>query len=197
MASISLEKKQSVSLSKQSSSPLTSLTFGLGWDPLPKKTGFFGKLIGAGGGDIDLDASVVLMDASGLKIDTVWFRQLKSKCGSVKHTGDNQTGMGDGDDESIYIDLTKLPENVEHLAFTVNSFRGQTFNEIENAFCRVLDQKGEELARYKLSEQGEHTGIMISSLTRDSGEWKFTAQGLPCPGRVIDDMMGRIVSELV
>ncbi|CUB06662.1 TerD family protein [Marinomonas fungiae] len=192
---VSLAKKQSVSLTKQSNSPLTSLTFGLGWDPI-KKTGFFGKLLG-GSAEIDLDASVVLMDSNGDKIDTVWFRQLKSKCGSVIHSGDNLTGEGDGDDESIYIDLALLPENIEHLAFTVNSFRGQTFNEVENAFCRVVDQNGKELVRYELSEQGQHTGIMISSLKRDSGEWKFTAQGLPCPGQVIDDMMGRIVSELV
>lgn len=195
MASVSLEKKQSVSLAKQSGSPLTSLQFGLGWDPA-KKSGFLGKLFG-GENSIDLDASVVLLDAQGKNIDTVWFRQLNSKCGSVKHSGDNLTGEGDGDDESIKIDLTRLPPNIEHLAFTVNSFRGQTFDDVENAFCRVVDQGGKELAKYTLTEQGKHTGILISSLQRSGGEWKFTAHGLPCRGRVIDDMLSEIVSALV
>ncbi|MCL1132388.1 tellurium resistance TerZ family protein [Shewanella sairae] len=195
MASISLEKKQSVSLTKQSSSPLTRLKFGIGWDPV-QKSGFFGKLFSSGD-SIDLDASVVLMDASGNKLDTIWFRQLKSKCGSVTHSGDNLTGEGDGDDESISIDLTRLPANVEYLAFTVNSFRGQTFDDVENAFCRVVDQGCKELAKFTLTEQGKHTGILISSLERSGGEWTFTAHGLPCRGRVIDDMLGEIVSALV
>ncbi|MGL5334633.1 MAG: TerD family protein [Enterovibrio sp.] len=195
MASISLEKRQSVSLTKQSESPLTQLQFGLGWDPA-KKTGFLGKLFG-GNDSIDLDASVVLLDAAGKKLDMVWFRQLKSQCGSIKHSGDNMTGEGDGDDESIYIDITRLPAEVEHLAFTVNSFRGQTFNDVENAFCRVVDQNGKELAKYTLTEQGKHTGILISALQRKGGEWEFTAHGLPCSGRVIDDMLSEIVSAVV
>jgi tellurium resistance protein TerZ len=195
MTSVSLKKKQSVSLTKQSGSHMTSLKFGLGWDPA-KKSGLFGKLFG-GEGSIDLDASLVLMDSSGSAIDTVWFRQLQSKCGSVSHSGDNLTGEGDGDDEIITIDLAKLPENVEFLAFTVNSFRGQTFDDVENAFCRVVDQSNKELAKYTLNERGKHTGILISSLQRSGGEWRFTAHGLPCRGRTIDEMLNEIVSALV
>ncbi|MDR8326040.1 tellurium resistance protein TerZ, partial [Acinetobacter baumannii] len=82
-------------------------------------------------------------------------------CGSVVHSGDNLTGEGDGDDEIIRVDLTKLPANVEYLAFTVNSFRGQSFNDVDNAFCRVVDQPNKELARYQLTGQGAHTGIII------------------------------------
>ncbi|CAK9885518.1 MAG: Stress response protein SCP2 [Candidatus Erwinia impunctatus] len=129
---VSLSKNQTVSLSKVSSA-LSQLHFGLGWDPAKKKKGFFGGLFG-GSDDIDLDANCILMDKSGRRIDTIWFCQLKSTCGSVVHSGDNLTGEGDGDDEIINVDLTRLPSDVEYLAFTVNSFRGQTFNDVDNAF---------------------------------------------------------------
>ncbi|EMC3977027.1 tellurium resistance TerZ family protein, partial [Enterobacter hormaechei] len=104
---------------------------------------------------------------------------------------------GDGDDEVINVNLSRLPANVEYLAFTVNSFRGQSFNDVENAFCRVVDQTGKELARYKLTEQGSHTGIVISSLRRNNGNWDFTALGHACRGRTIDDMHSDIVSAVI
>ncbi|MBS5772500.1 TerD family protein [Kosakonia cowanii] len=191
---VSLTKNQTVSLSKQSSA-LSQLQFGLGWDPIKKK-GLFGGLF-SGSDSIDLDAGCVLMDSSGNTIDTIWFRKLTSSCGSVVHSGDNLTGEGDGDDEVITVNLTRLPSNVEYLAFTVNSFRGQTFNDVENAFCRVVDQSGKELARYKLTEQGSHTGIVISSLRRNGGNWDFTAHGHACRGRTIDDMHTDIVATVV
>ncbi|OTA20204.1 tellurium resistance protein TerZ [Xenorhabdus beddingii] len=192
---VSLNKNQSVSLAKQSAS-LANVDFGLGWDPVTKKKGFLASLF-ASSDEIDLDASCILLDQSGNAIDTVWFGQLKSKCGSILHTGDNLTGEGDGDDEVIRVDLIKLPANVEYLAFTVNSFRGQTFNDVENAFCRVVDQSGKELARYKLHEQGSHTGIIISSLRRNGGQWDFTAHGVPCVGRTIEAMYPQIVETVV
>jgi len=194
---VSLSKNQTVSLSKQTSS-LNQLQFGLGWDPLKKKKGFLGGLLGGGGNDsIDLDAGCVLLDRAGQTIDTIWFRKLKSSCGSVVHLGDNLTGEGDGDDEVITVDLTRLPAQVEYLAFTVNSFRGQTFNEVDNAFCRVVDQSRKELARYQLTEQGSHTGIIIASLARNNGEWDFTAHGKASTGRTIDDMHSDIVATVV
>lgn len=191
---VSLSKNQTVSLSKQSSA-LNHLQFGLGWDPIKKK-GLLGGLFG-GSGSIDLDAGCVLMDSAGNKIDTIWFRKLKSSCGAVIHSGDNLTGEGDGDDEVISVNLAKLSTNVEYLAFTVNSFRGQTFNDVENAFCRVVDQSGKEMARYKLTEQGSHTGIVISSLRRNNGNWDFTAHGHACRGRTIDDMHIDIITTVV
>ncbi|MBI6550248.1 TerD family protein [Xenorhabdus lircayensis] len=193
---VSLNKNQSVSLAKQSAS-LAKIDFGLGWDPVAKKKGFLASLFGGGSDEIDLDASCIMLDKSGSAIDTVWFGQLKSKCGSVQHTGDNRTGEGDGDDEVIRVDLIRLPANVEYLAFTVNSFRGQTFNDVGNAFCRVVDQSGKELARYQLNEQGAHTGIIISSLRRNDGQWDFTAHGVPCLGRTIDAMYPQIVETVV
>ncbi|MGL5336474.1 MAG: TerD family protein [Enterovibrio sp.] len=197
MASVSLTKNQTVSLTKQSDSDLAKLQFGLGWDPVKSSRGFFGKLFGAGSDAIDLDSSVVTFDAQGTRLDTVWFRKQVSQCGSITHSGDNLTGEGDDDDESIFVDLGKLEPNVEYLAFTVNSFRGQTFNEVENAFCRVLDQSGKELVTFKLSEQGSHTGILIASLRRSLGEWQFTAQGVACTGNSIDAMIDQITAVIV
>ncbi|PHM44985.1 tellurium resistance protein TerZ [Xenorhabdus mauleonii] len=193
---VSLSKNQSVSLAKQSAS-LAKVDFGLGWDPVTKKKGFLASLFGGGNDEIDLDASCILLDKSGNAIDIIWFGQLQSKCGAVQHTGDNLTGEGDGDDEVIRVNLLKLPVHVEYLAFTVNSFRGQTFNDVENAFCRVVDQSGEELARYQLNEQGAHTGIIISSLRRNAGQWDFTAHGAPCLGRTIESMLPQIVETVV
>ncbi|MCQ4094989.1 tellurium resistance TerZ family protein [Erwinia persicina] len=192
---VSLSKNQTVSLSKHSST-LNKLHFGLGWDPIKKK-GLMGKLFGGGSDDIDLDASCILLDHAGNQIDTIWFGQLKSSCGAVEHSGDNLTGEGDGDDEVIKVELSRLPAQVEYLAFTVNSFRGQTFNDVENAFCRVLDQSGKELARYQLTEQGSHTGVVIASLHRNGGLWDFTAHGQASKGRTIENMHSDIVATVV
>nr|WP_024967820.1 TerD family protein [Pantoea sp. IMH] len=193
---VSLSKNQTISLAKQSSA-LSQIQFGLGWDPVKKKGGFLGGLFGGGSDSIDLDASCVLLDAQGKVIDTVSFRQLSSKDGAIVHTGDNLTGEGDGDDEVIKADLSRLSPNVEFLALTVNSFRGQTFNEVDNAFCRVLDQSSKELGRFRLTEQGSHTGVLIASLRRSGGEWNFTAHGLACTGRTVEEMMSQIVAAVV
>lgn len=193
---VSLSKNQTVSLSKETSS-LNQLRFGLGWDPLKKKKGFLSSLLGSGADSIDLDAGCVLLDNSGKTLDTIWFRKLKSSCNAVVHQGDNLTGEGEGDDEVINVDMTRLPAQVEYLVFTVNSFRGQTFNEVDNAFCRVVDQSNKELARYKLTEQGSHTGIIIASLSRNSGSWDFTAHGKASAGQTIDDMHDDIIATVL
>ncbi|MDU7840403.1 MAG: TerD family protein [Pantoea sp.] len=192
---VSLSKNQTISLAK-SSSAISQIRFGLGWDPAKKK-GLLGGLFGGNSDSIDLDASCVMLDSSGNELDTVWFRQLTSKDGSVKHSGDNLTGEGDGDDETIQADLSRLPSNVEHLVLTVNSFRGQTFKEVDNAFCRVVDQSGKELARYKLTEQGSHSAVVIASLRRSGGEWNFTALGIAASGRTINDMLPAIKSAVI
>ena len=195
---VSLSKNQSVSLAKTAGSALSTIAIGLGWDPIKKKAGFFSGLFG-GSDSIDLDASCVLFDAQGNPIDLVWFQQLNSRCGSVRHRGDNMTGEGDGDDEVIDVNLNALPSNVAFLAVTVNSFRGQTFNEVENAFCRVVNTTSgeQEVCHYKLNEQGPHSGILIASLARQGGDWSFTAHGLPCQGRTVEDMIPVIKNALV
>jgi tellurium resistance protein TerZ len=185
---ISLSKNQTVSLAKEAPS-LTHLHIGLGWDPV-KKTGFFGRLTG-GSDSIDLDASVIVADANKNIIDQVWFRQLTSRDDSIKHSGDNLTGDGDGDDEIIRVDLSRLSQAAAHIIVTVNSFRGQTFNEVENAVCRLVDEKsGKEICRYELREKGSNTGFVMASISRDGNGWSVKALGVPTDGRTVHDLAG-------
>ena len=174
---ISLTKNSSVSLSKEAGgSGLTRIALGVGWDMVEAK-GFFAKL-GGGTESIDLDASCLAFDGGGNLVETVWFQKLVSSDGSIRHSGDNLTGEGDGDDETISIDLTRLPTNVETLVLTVTSFRGQTFDKVKNAFGRVIDlSNNKELARYDISDSGSYTGIILSSLKRSGGEWVYKAIG--------------------
>ena len=155
---ISMSKGQKVSLAKRGGGSLTVVRMGLGWDAV-KKRGLFGSRSQS----IDLDASALLFDAAGNLVDAVWFRQLRSQDGSVVHTGDNLTGAGEGDDESVIVDLTRLSPVVTQIVFTVNSFTGQDFSQIENAFCRLVDETtNEELARYELSGSGRHNAQILS-----------------------------------
>jgi len=182
---ITLEKRQTISLEKIAGSTLRNVRLGLGWDAA-KPSGFFGKLLGGG---IDLDASCIVADAARNPLDLVWFRQLKSKCGNILHTGDNRTGHGDGDDESIIVNLAGLSPDVNALVFTVNSFTGQSFTKVENAYCRIVDEDtNKELARINLSDQGNHTGLIMAYLKRDANGWTFTAVGSTTCGRTVQDL---------
>lgn len=188
--SVSLSKGQTLSLEKDAG--LSKVFMGCGWDPAqPKKKGFLSGLLGGGRADsIDLDASVILFDANRQAIDVVWFQQLASKDGSIRHSGDNLTGEGDGDDEMIHVDLTALPAQVKYLVFTVNSFRGQTFDEVENAFARLVDQtRNTEICRYTLTEQGRHTGVVMASMEMTASGWQMTAHGNPTDGRTAQDLV--------
>ncbi|MFT7058484.1 MAG: tellurium resistance protein TerZ [Pseudorhodobacter sp.] len=194
---ISLSKGQTISLAK-SGGGITRLHLGLGWDPAVKKQGFLAKLLGGGGGgDIDLDASCIVYDSNKTAIDTIWFRQLKSTDGSIVHTGDNLTGAGDGDDEVIKVDVGAMNPAAAHLVFLVSSFRGQTFDEVDNAFCRILDDTNRsELCRYTLSEKGRHTGVVMGVLSRNGGGWDFKAVGAPADGRTAEDMAAAAVRHI-
>lgn len=146
---LSLAKGQKISLDKEAGKTLSKVVMGLGWDA-KKSKGFLG--FGGSAPDIDLDASCVLFDEQKQPVDAVYFRQLRSKDGSITHTGDNRTGDGDGDDEQIIVELSNVPANVKTLMFTVNSFTSITFDQIENAFCRVFDPTtNKEIAKYNLS----------------------------------------------
>ncbi len=192
--SVSLQKGQKISLDKEAGGTLTRIVMGLGWDAIKKK-GLFG--FGAKSESVDLDASCLLFDESGRAVDAVWFRQLKSQDGSIVHTGDNRTGAGDGDDEQIIVDLSRVPPQVKSLVFTVNSFTGQNFSQVENAYCRIVnaaDQK--EVARYDLSVQGAHTAQIMAKLYRHNNEWKMHAIGENGSGRTFDDLMPKITPHL-
>ena len=194
---VNLSKGQRISLEKSNGSSLSKVRMGLGWDPVQKKSGFFGSLFGGGASEIDLDASCLLLDAQKNLLDVVWFRQLQSRDGSIKHSGDNLTGEGDGDDETIFVDLTRLPSNVAHLAFTVCSFRGQTFNEVGGAFCRLVDDSNNtEMARFNLSEQGQHTGVVMAIISRNGAGWQMKAVGTPTAGSIANDMMPAVLAAI-
>ena len=192
--SVSLSKGQKISLEKQSGGALGKVTMGLGWDAIKSK-GFLG--FGSKSEAVDLDASVVMFDEGQRPVDVVWFRQLKSKDGSVVHTGDNRSGAGDGDDEQINVDLSAVPATVKSLVFTVNSFTGQTFAQVENAYCRLLDaSSGTEVARFNLSVQGSHSAQIMAKVYRHNGEWKMHAIGENGNGRTIDDLLPQIAAHL-
>jgi len=190
--SINLEKGQKINLQKEDGTDLTSVKMGLGWDA---DTGGF---LGMGGSNIDLDASCALFDSNKTLVDTVSFRQLSSRDGSIRHSGDNLTGAGDGDDEVINVDLHRIPTNVDQIVFTVNSYQGQTFDKVKNCFCRLVETTGnKEVAVYKLNERGgSNTGLIMAKLYRHNGKWKMSAIGTPCNGRTISDISREIVSVL-
>lgn len=191
---INLEKGQKINLQKADGSSLQKVVLGVGWD-VAKSKGFLG--FGGGAGSIDLDASCILFDDNKQVLDVVYFGQLRSKDGSIVHSGDNLTGEGDGDDEQITVSLPQLPANVKSLVFTVSSFRGQTFEKVENAFCRLVDQSsGQEVAKYSLSTQGAYTALIIAKIYRHNNEWKMHAIGESTQGRTFDQIIPHVIPHI-
>ena len=188
--SINLEKGQKISLDKTAGSSLSTIQLGVGWD-VAKSKGFLG--FGGSTQEIDLDASCLMFDQQGQLVDNVWFVQLKSKDGSIVHSGDNRTGAGDGDDETISVDLSRVPAIVKSLIFTVSSFRGQTFDKVENAYCRLINAKNkQEVARYNLSCQGSHTALIVAKIYRHNDEWKLHAIGESANGTTFKELLPQI-----
>lgn len=182
--SVNLVKGQRISLAKKSGGTLTRVRMGLGWDAV-KKRGLFGKRTQ----EIDLDASCIVFSAQGERTDQVWFKQLNGKNGAIVHTGDNLTGAGDGDDESIIVDLAKLPSDAHTLVFVVNSYGGQDFSQIENAYCRLVDSTNEqEIARYELTGSGRHNAQVMAKVTREGAGWTMTAIGAIANGRTFEEL---------
>ncbi|MFG3285803.1 TerD family protein [Streptomyces sp. NPDC048111] len=164
---VSLQKNQTVSLVKGGRPLLSQVKMGLGWEPA-----FRGK-------DIDLDASVIAYGPQRNHLDTCYFGKLSILNGAIKHSGDNLTGEGAGDDEVIVVDLGRIPAEATGLVFTVNSFSGQKFTEVAKAYCRLIDAaSGEELVRFDLTGAEPQTGVMMAKLIKQfSGEWEMTGLG--------------------
>lgn len=191
---ISLQKGQKISLEKEAGGTLTKIVMGLGWDAKKKKS-FFG--LGSRDQEIDLDASCALFDDQNKPMDIVYFGQLNSRDGSITHTGDNRTGAGDGDDEQIIVDLSRVSPAVKSLVFVVSSFTGQSFAEIENAFCRVVNGgNNQELAKYDLSCTGSHTAMVMAKVYRHNNEWKMHAIGENAAGRTFQDLLPAMLRAL-
>lgn len=187
--SVSLAKGQKVSLQKGSGGELTVVRMGLGWQAAPKR-----GLFGTRARKIDLDASALLY-AERTPSDVVFFQHLESTDGSIRHTGDNlEGGSGTDDDEAILVDLLHVPAHITQVVFTVSSYTGQTFAEVRNAHCRLVDETtGAELARYELAGGGPHTGQIMAKVFRDgSGGWAMQAIGAPARGRTFQDLLPAI-----
>jgi tellurium resistance protein TerD len=172
---ISLQKGAKVDLTKGNPG-LSKLVVGLGWD-----TNKY-----AGGADFDLDAAAFLLAGSGKvasDADFVFYNNLSHSSGAVVHQGDNLTGEGEGDDEQIRVDLSKIPANYEKIAFTVTihdaEVRKQNFGQVSNAFIRIVNEtNGQELMRYDLGEDfSVETAVVVAELYRNGAEWKFNAIG--------------------
>ncbi|MFG2130162.1 TerD family protein [Streptomyces sp. NPDC048751] len=176
---VSLQKNQTVSLVKGGRPLLSQVKMGLGWEPAYR------------GKDIDLDASVIAYGPQRNHIDSCYFGKLSIVGGAIKHSGDNLTGEGGGDDEVIVVDLGRIPQEVSGLVFTVNSFSGQKFTEVAKAYCRLLDAAtGEELVRFDLTNAEPQTGVMMAKLIRQfSGEWEMTAMGDFVKARTVRNMV--------
>lgn len=172
---VNLQKGQKVSLSKGNPG-LAKVVVGLGWDTNRYDTG----------GDFDLDTAAFLLTDSG-KVskaeDFVFYGNLKHPSGCAEHMGDNLTGEGEGDDEQIKLDLSKVPAEITKIAFTVTIYeaeeRRQNFGQVDNAFIRIYNEAtGEELLRYDLGEDFSiETAAVFGELYRNNGEWKFNAIG--------------------
>lgn len=191
---INLQKGQRISLEKEAGRGLSQIVMGLGWGMKQVQSkGFLGFGAGTREESVDLDASCLLFDASGNLVDTVWFRQLQSRCGSIHHSGDDRSGGGaaGSENERITIELNRVPATAQVLVFTVNSFSGEGFAGIPSAFCRLVDgTNGSEIARFDLSlEGGHHTGLIMTKLYRHNSEWKMQAIGEHASGRTFHDLL--------
>lgn len=172
---VNLTKGQKVELTKGNAG-LTRIRVGLGWDVNEY----------AGGGDFDLDASAFALGADGKTTqqgDMVFYNNPSHPSGSIQYMGDNRNGEGDGDDESLEVDLSRVPANIEKIAFTVTIYdgqaRNQNFGQINNAYIHIMNaENGEELVRFDLTEDFSiETALVVGTLYRHEGEWKFTAVG--------------------
>lgn len=191
--SISLVKGQKISLAKDGGN-LTGVLMGLGWDAAKK--GFMGRLLRQKNG-IDLDASCLIFDHNNELIDIAFYNKLDTFNGIIVHTGDNRTGDGDGDDEVIRVDLSRVPPEIKALVFVVTSYEGHSFNKITNAYCRVVDEvTSKELIKFNVSESGSHTALIMAKIYRVNGEWKIHAIGEQAKGKTPFDLLPQVIHAL-
>lgn len=197
---VSLKKGQKISL-KKVEFDLSEVTIGLGWDVAAAPKGFWASLFGAKEEEYDLDAVAFVLGADG-KIhnfgtmkdgkptliggDVVFFNSKRHPTGLIWLTGDNRTGAGDGDDEQIIVQLSRLPAEIERVVFVVQIYQGaskkQNFSKVQNAFIRAVDKNGKEICRFSLSGEPAYSNyhsMLFAELRRTDGEWGFQALGIP------------------
>lgn len=216
---VSLAKAASVSLAKSGGAPQTQAAAGaamtaamaagaadmpaaaavasihnvamaIGWSAV-EKSGFFGRFFGK---EIDLDASCIAVDRNGDVVDVVFYNK-PSGCGDqVRHSGDDRTGEASGDNELIYVKLDTMPPDITQLFFVITSYEGQNFNDIKNAYCRLIDYDTKtELIHYNISGSGSHTAMVMCKLIREPAGWAMQAIGANAMGTTPSSMFKEVL----
>lgn len=180
---IELTEGQELAVTGGNGESATKVQMAVGWDHNPT-AGF----IASGAPPIDLDASAVQF-AGGAFFDLAFFNHLATRDGSVVHLGDNTTGKGQGDDEVITVDLGRVYPKVESILFLVTSYQGHSLEYIRNAYCRLIDDDGTELARFTITLGVRETGLVMAKLFRDGSTWKLRAIGAGIAVRTPTDSM--------
>ncbi|WP_448702411.1 TerD family protein [Mucilaginibacter sp. AW1-3] len=200
---ISLEKGQRINLEKGNGSKLQNICVGINWGAIEKK-GIFG--IGATKEAVDLDASCALFNEAKQVEDVIYFGNLRSKNGAVRHSGDDLTGDMDGDDgldnEIITLDLSALSPTTNYVAFVLNSFRGQDFGKIPFASIRIYEgtptRVNEVFAKFDIAHGAGfagHVSMVMGVFYKRNGEWKFNAIGEPTADRKLEDTVNTVMQK--
>ncbi|MGJ8550932.1 TerD family protein [Winogradskyella wichelsiae] len=201
--SINLAKGQKIDLRKKSGDALTNFCVGVNWGMIQKK-GFFGTKKVA----VDLDASCALFDENNNLLDVVYFGQLKSKDGSINHSGDDLVGDTDGDDgldnEIISVNLSRIPQNVDQVVFFLNSFKGQDFETVPFAAIRLYEgtptRVNNIVATYDIATDSSFRGyvsMVMGKLYKRNNEWKFSAIGEPTADRELKGTLATIINKYI
>ena len=197
---ISLKKNEGISLRKlNNENSLKSIAMGLGWEAIKKKQRtFWGGTKEVASESVDLDASCLCFNANKEHIESVWFRNLCSSDMAIKHSGDNRTGDGDGDDETISVNLSKLNPAIKTIVFTVNSFTGQSFEKISGITCNIynIDNGKKSIGTYTENIAGTSTALVVCKCDKVGEEWEVTPIGKLGHGRTINDIQSLINSVL-
>lgn len=185
--STQLEKGQEIVLNKLDGSPYSYIYLAAGWDAQASNHGLLSQLFGEDA--IDLDASLLLLDQDHALIEAIYFGQLSSSDGSITHSGDNYNAQG-GDKETIHINLSRVPKDVECMVFCLNSFCGQSFENINQVSCAAVDATTHQpIAQFQISQCGASTGLIISKITRYRLSWQLSSIGVCCEGQSFKEMM--------
>ena len=171
---------------------MNSLVVATGWKPAGKSSGgLLSSIIGgrSGGKEIDVDTSIIMLDANGRFHNIVYYGQKDAP--GIKHHGDNLVGSSKGDAEQISIDLNKVPPEVDKLVVMTNIYSGANdFSAVQGAYVRVLNQSGNEIARYNLTESGkESPTVIIGEIYKHNGEWKFGAKEEYLPVKSLSEVV--------
>lgn len=185
---IELGRDQEIPLVDATGEPLTRMRMGVGWDHHPTA-----GAIGTGAPEIDLDASAIQF-GGGQAFDFAFYNNLTTRDGSVVHQGDNKSGRGTGDDETITVDLTQVHRQIESIVFLVSSYQGHSLEWVANAYCRLVDDRDDtELARFTLSLGVPETGLAMATIRRDGDGWVLRAIGRGIPVKVPTESVSAIL----